>query len=338
MPVRRCSCSSMMACACLLGEFEAGDQAFARLARIGRGADQLDHRVQIVQRLLEAQQQVLALAGFAQFVIGAPAHHVDAVLDEALDAVDQAQLARLAMHDGQHDDAEAGLQLGLLVQIVEHDFGLLAALQFVDDAHAVAVALVANLGNAFELLVVDQGGGGFDQPRLVHLVGNFGDHDLLAVFAHGLDERLGANLEVAAPGGERVVDSLLAEDESAGREIRAGDHLHDLGERRRRIADQRDGGFDDFGQIVRRNVGRHADRDTGRPVDQQVRHARRQDFRLLLAVVVIGPEIDGFLVDILEHRGGDAREPRFGVPHRPRAGRHPPSRSCPARPPADSAG
>ena len=96
---------------------------------------------------------------------------------------DQAQFARLAVDDGQHDHAEVDLQLGVLVEIVENHLGLLAALQLEDDAHAVAIALVANFRNAFELLFVHQRGGGFDQASLVHLVRNLGDDDRLAVLA-----------------------------------------------------------------------------------------------------------------------------------------------------------
>ena len=62
----------------------------------------------------------------------------------------QAQLARLPVDDGEHDDAEADLQLRVLVEVVEHHFGLLAALQLEDDAHAVAVAFVADVGDAFD--------------------------------------------------------------------------------------------------------------------------------------------------------------------------------------------
>ena len=69
---------------------------------------------------------------------------------------------------------------------------------------------------------------------------------------------------------------------------------------------------------MRRNLARHADRDAFAAVDQQIRNARRQDFRLDFAFVVIGPEIDGFLVDVFEHRRRDARQPRFGIPHRRR--------------------
>ena len=39
---------------------------------------------------------------------------------------------------------------------------------------------------------------------------------------------------------------------------------------------------DDLAQVVRRDVGGHADGDAGRAVDQQVRDRRRQDRRLLV--------------------------------------------------------
>ena len=76
--------------------------------------------------------------------------------------VDQAEFARLPVDDRQHDHAEADLHLRVLVKIVEDDFGLLAALQFEDDAHAVAVAFVANVRDAFDLLLVHQRGGVLD--------------------------------------------------------------------------------------------------------------------------------------------------------------------------------
>ncbi len=136
MPVRRWSCSSMIACACFSLNSKLRDQALARFLGVLGGADQLDHRVQIVERLLEPEQKMLALASLAQQVIGAAADHVDAMLDEALQRVEQAHLARLPVDDGQQDHAEADLHLRLLVQVVEHHLGLLAALQLDHDAHS----------------------------------------------------------------------------------------------------------------------------------------------------------------------------------------------------------
>ena len=201
-------------------------------------ADQADHFVDIVQRQPEAEQDMLALAGLAQFVIGAAADHIGAVLDEVLDGLDQAQFARLAVDDRKLDDAEADLQLRVLVEVVENDLGLLAALQFEDDAHAVAIALIANFRDAFDLLLVDQRGGVFDQARFVDLVRNLGDDDVLAVpLPIGSMSALARILQAAAAGAEGVENSLAAEDEAAGGEIRTLHDFHDL-----RRAAFRDGG------------------------------------------------------------------------------------------------
>ena len=91
------------------------------------------------------------------------------------------QHSRLAVDDREVDDAERRLHLRQLVQIVQNDRRLLAALQLDDDAHPVAVALVANIGNAFDSLVGDQFGDLFDQAGLVDLIGNFGDDDDVAI-------------------------------------------------------------------------------------------------------------------------------------------------------------
>ena len=72
-------------------------------------------------------------------------------------------------------------------------------------------------------------------------------------------------------------------------------------------------------QVVRRDVGRHADGDAGRSVDQQIRERRRQDRRLLGGLVVVGREVDGLLVEIRHHVVGERLEPRLGVAHRRRA-------------------
>ena len=79
------------------------------------------------------------------------------------------------------------------------------------------------------------------------------------------------------------------------------------------IVEHRAAGVDHLAQIVGRDVGRHADRDAGAAIDQDVREARRQHLRFLPAAVIIGLEVDRVLVDIVEQRLGRAREPRLGV-------------------------
>src|SRR5690606_3449016 len=147
-------------------------------------------------------------------------------------------------------------------------------------AHAVLVGLIAQLGDALELLFLDQLGDLLDQPRLVDLVWNLGDGDRLAAVVGHFDLGLGADAHAAAAGAVAGDDTGGAVDDARGREIRAGDVFHqaidiDLG-----IVDQRNAGVDRLGEIVRRDVRRHADRDAGRAVDQQVREPGRHDRRL----------------------------------------------------------
>ncbi len=121
-----------------------------------------------------------------------------------------------------------------------------------------------------------------------------------------------------APGLERGANAGAADDDAAGGKIRARHDAHQLVERRVRIGDQRQRRIDDLAGIVRRDVGRHADGDAVAAVDQQVGKPRRKDLRFLLGLVVVGLEIDGVLVDVVQQQRGRARQPHLGVAHRRR--------------------
>ena len=167
---------------------------------------------------------------------------------------------------------------GMLVQLVDDDLGHRIALELDDDAHAVAVRFVAQIADAFDLFLVDQLGDLLDQPLLVYLVGNFADDDLL--FAGALDrfgERLAAHLNDALAFMVGLDDRLTAVNEPAGGKIRSGNMAHQLLDRQVGIVDQRHQSVDHFAQIMRRNIGRHANRDAGGTVDQQIGNPRRQN-------------------------------------------------------------
>ena len=83
----------------------------------------------------------------------------------------------------------------------------------------------------------------------------------------------------------------------------------------RGVVDQPQRGVDDLAQVVRRDVGGHADRDAARAVDQQVREARGQDQRLALAVVEVGAEVDRVLVDVGEQLARQPVHAHLGVTH-----------------------
>ena len=290
------------------------DQVGAGIGAVFAAANDADDVVHAIERNLVALEDVLAVARLQQQVGGAAAHHVDAVIDEVLDGLHQAHFFRLAVDHGQEDHAEALLHRGVLEELVEHDLRLAAALQLDDDAHAVAVALVADVADLVDDLVVHQFGDALDQLRLVHLVGNLGDDDRVFVLGDVLDGGLGAHHEAAAAGAIGLGDAAAPVDEAAGREVGALHELQHVGERGVRIVHQRDAGVDDLGQIVRRNLGRHADGDSVGAVHQQVGNARRQHQRLDRGVVEVGDEIDGVFVDVGQQLLGDLGHARFGVP------------------------
>ncbi len=153
-------------------------------ADILRPADQGDDRVDHVESPEEPIEQVGPLLGLTQPVLRSAGDHVDLVVDVGLEGLDQVErpgdaLALLVdVDEGDHVDAEAGLERGQLPQVVEHDVGVGVALEADDQLGVVAGRQVVHAADAVQLAAVDQlgdpGGDG------VHggLVGQLADHDL----------------------------------------------------------------------------------------------------------------------------------------------------------------
>ena len=155
----------------------------------------------MIERDLEAFEDVGPGLGLAQLELGSPPDDFAAELDELLDDLEEVEHLRPAAGDRQHDDAERGLQRRVLVEIVQDDIGHLAALQLDHDAHAVAVGFVAEIADPLDDLLFRELGDLLDQPGLVDLVGDLGDDDrLLVPLLVLLDRRLGAHGDRAAPG------------------------------------------------------------------------------------------------------------------------------------------
>ena len=130
-----------------------------------------------------------------------------------------------------------------------------------------------------------------------------------------LDLHLAAHDDRAAAEVIGGANAGAAENDAAGREVGARNDADQFVDAEGRIFDQRDAGIDHLAEIVRRDIGRHADRDAACPVHQQVREARRQHHRLFLVAVVVRLEIDRVLVDVLEQFHGRPAETAFGVAH-----------------------
>ena len=241
------------------------------------------------------------------------------MLNPQLQGALEGQHLRLAVHQGQHVDAEGSLQLGMLEQLIEGRLGVRAALKLDDDAHTTPVRLVAQVGDGVDLPVTHELGDALDEGSLVHLIGQLGDDDALAVALDVLDVGLGAHDDAPATRRVGVSDTLDAQDRRASGKVGAVDELHQVIDvdifQPLPVVDEVDAGVGNLVEVVGRNVGRHADGDARRAVEKQVWQIGGQDARLLESVVEVGVEVDGVLADVDDHLLGDAGQARLGVAH-----------------------
>ena len=126
---------------------------------------------------------------------------------------------------------------------------------------------------------------------------------------------LGAHQEAAAAGLVGLRNAGLAIEEAAGGEVRPLHVLEHFGEARVGILDQLDGRVHDFGEVVRRNVGGHADSDAAGAIDDEIGNARGQHRRLEGGLVVVRREVHGLHLDVGQHLAGNAHHAALGVAH-----------------------
>jgi len=89
---------------------------------------------------------------------------------------------------------------------------------------------------------------------------------------------------VTATGAVCLADALTADDNAASGEVRSGNELHEVFNANliklvEAVNEQVEGSYQ-LAQVVRRNVGCHADRDAVGAIHQQVGEAGRQNLRL----------------------------------------------------------
>src|SRR5215472_15738738 len=297
-----------------LGQLEAVHQLVARGFGVLGGANQLDNRVEILQRDPQSFQNVQARFSLAQLELRAACHHTPAMVQKRDHHLAQVHLARPPLEDTQHDEPVALLHLGQLEELVEHNLGLCVALEFDHNPHAVPVGLVAQVADSFDPPFVDQLANTLQQPGLVDLVGNLANDDRRAPAALvGFHRCQRAHGQAAALVEIGLAHCLGPQQLAAGGKIGTGNDVEDLLQAEVRIVDQGQQRVADLAQVMGRNIGGHPDRDSVRAVDQQVGDLRGQHRRLVLRAVEVGNEIDGVLVDIGQQPFRQSRQAAFGI-------------------------
>ena len=294
-------------------------QAFTGGVHVLGGTDEGDDLVDHVEGFEIALQDVIAFFSLTLQIPGTTFDDVKLMGDPVADERVQAERARHTVDQGEHIGTESLLELGMLVQVVEHDLGDRVTLEHEHQTLAgTAGGFVAHVGDALDFAVTHRFADGDDQTVRVDLIGQLGNHQ-----AHTPVDFLrvdhGTHGDQATAGAVRLFDALVAENSRSGREVRPLDAFDERVEQffaaRVRMVERPMYTVSHFAQVVRRDVGGHADGDAGGTVDQQVREAAGQYGRLLGFAIVVGHEIDGVFVDVTHHFHGEGSHTAFGVTH-----------------------
>ena len=280
-----------------------------------RRADDVHDLVDVVLGDQKSQHDMEPLLGLALVEARAAYHHVVAVLDEVVDQVAHRQQLRTPVDQGDIVHRKRRLQRRVLEERVEHHARHGVMLEDDDDAQSVAVRLVVDVGDALDLLLVDHVGDLLDHLGLVDHVGNLRDDDALAARGGMFDLGLRAHHHAAAAREHRLPDAFVSVDDAARREVGALDVAEQLLARDVGVVDIGAAGVDHLAQVVRGHVGRHADGNTARAVDQQQRNLRGEDRGFGNRIVEVERPVDRLLVDVGHHLVGDFLHTGLGVTH-----------------------
>ena len=281
----------------LLGvEAEGRDDLGGRVGLAIRLADDLEDPIERVEDLLEAFEDVDTPGNRRGLVFEAAVHDLHAEVQEVpqhrlqIEAFGPADVLLLGRNQTGEVDAEAHLERRVPAQ-VRHDERLVGVpLDLEFDADVVG-AHVAHVEQRRQLARDHQVGDARDQLRLVDRVRDGGDRDHLAGAPDLTLLPRAAQANRAAAGAIDLLQLVgRVENLAAGGEVRALDVLAQLQRRQLGVVDQPQQRRADLAEMVRRDVGGHADRDAHRAVDQERRDARGQHDRLGARAVVVRTE------------------------------------------------
>ncbi len=303
----------------LFREFKGLHEAGLRGGSIRRIPDEGHDFVDVVECFQQTFQNMSTGLCFVQVKLGSAGDNILLMLQIIIDDVAQIQHAGLAVDQGEHIGAEGFLKRGVHVEEIQDNLRIDVLFQLNDNAHAVAVGFIADVRDAFNTLVADKVGNLAHQRGLVDHVGDFRDDDAAAAVPHVLNLGLAADIDVAVTGIVGLADAGFSENHAAGGEVRSLDVLHQVFNGAFRIVDHAHNAVNDFAEVMRRNIGGHADSNAVGTIDKQVREAGRKDCRLHEGFVEVRIEIDGVLFNAFQHVHGQLLQPGFGITHGSRA-------------------
>src|SRR5450432_4139128 len=209
-----------------------------------------------------------------QLELGTPDDHFMAELHEFADHIPDIQGTWPAFDQGDVVDAIGGLQLSMLVELVDHDIGHRVPFQVDDDTGAyLIVRFVVDMGDAFYHLFIHQLPDPVAERVPVDLVRHFRHDDLFPAAVLRIDMQFAAKHDPAPPEMHGGFYAFHAVDDPSGGEIRGLDIVYQFFDRDVPFVDIGDATVNDLGKIMRHHIRGHPHGDAAGAVDEQLGNA-----------------------------------------------------------------
>ena len=181
-----------------------------------------------------------------------------------------------AVIKSEHYHSDRFLQLREFIKLVHYDSRVRISLELDDDAHSLFIALIAQIGYAFYLLVLYLIGYVSDQFGFIHHIGDLCDEYAEPPVLLLLYLCFPSESDLASAGTVCRSDPASSHYYASGREVRSLDIIHQIKDIAVRIINEKIYSGYDFIQVMRRYVRCHTDGYSVRSVHQEVGDPCRQ--------------------------------------------------------------
>ena len=190
------------------------------LSIILRTADDVDNLVDVINCGQKAFQNVDTLLCLVQVKLSTTAYNINLVINVMTQNLTKRKGSWYAINQRQVNDAKVGLELSLLVQVIQNNLWNSISFEVQNDAHTLTVGLIAHVRDAFDFLLVDCLSNLLLEKTLVDLVRNLGNNKALATTLDLLNVNLCTDRNRTAASLVGVLDTLSTHDDAACWEIR----------------------------------------------------------------------------------------------------------------------
>ena len=244
-----------------------------------------------------------------------PPNHHHPMMQKFLNQFLERQNTRFSVDQSQQDNGKRVLKRGKLIKLIQNNFRIRIPFQFQDQPNRFfQIRLIPNPGNANNFPLVDHFRDFFLNaiPRLLER--DF-RNDNPVFFAKLFNSRSCPDRNISPSCQVSTTYTAGAADNAAGREVRARTDAKQFIRRNIRIVNHRDRRVTYFVDIMRRNTRCHTNRDSIRPVNQQIRGLGRQNRWLHAPFIISRDKINGVHIQVFKQCRRHSGKSRFRVTH-----------------------